>query len=176
MKDLGTLHAVGDRFMLRYERTYPHPVDRVWAIVSTADGLSRWFPARVELDALKVGAGMRFTFQAEDIERAREHGVEDFPLVSAGVVRELEPPRLFAFDWVDEPIRIELHETGHGCRLVFTHTFDRDPVQAPKNGAGWHVCLDALDAALDDREEPKGGPSHELVARYAARYAEVPLS
>lgn len=167
MKDLGTLHAVGDRWMLRYERTLSHSVARVWSMVSTADGLSRWFPARVELDALEVGAGMRFTFQAEDIERAREHGVEDVPLVSKGVVREIDPPRLLAFDWLNEPIRIELHEAPAGCRLVFTHTFDRDPVQAPKNAAGWHVCLDALDAVLDERPAPMGGPSPELSARYA---------
>lgn len=168
MKDLGTLHAVEGRLMLRYERTLPHAIERVWRLISSAEGLSRWFPARVELDAPEPGARMRFTFQVEDIERAREQGVEDVPLVSEGIVREVDPPRVFAFDWLNEPIRFELSATDGGCRLVFTHTFDRDPVQAPKNAAGWHVCLDALEAALAGVLAPQGGPSDELSALYAA--------
>lgn len=168
MKDLGTLHAVEGRLMLRYERTLPHAIDRVWRLISSAEGLSRWFPARVELDAPEPGARMRFTFQVEDIERAHEQGVEDVPLVSEGIVREVDPPRVFAFDWLNEPIRFELSATDGGCRLVFTHTFDRDPVQAPKNATGWHACLDALEAALAGGPMPEGRPPAELSALYAA--------
>lgn len=166
MTDLGTLTAAGDRMTLRFERRFAHPIERVWPQVSTASGLERWFPARVEIDSLEVGGGMTFHFSEADIQRARDAGVEDVPLTSSGVITAIEPPRLFAFEWLGEPIRIELVADGDGCRLLFTHEFASDPVQAPKNGAGWHQCLDALAASLagsaapDDRHD-------ELERRYA---------
>src|SRR5688572_12900516 len=106
--DLGTLHAVGDRMMLRFERRMTHPVDRVWRMITEPQGLARWFPARTEYDSFEVGARITFTFEPQDIERARDAGVEEVPLVSTGAIRLIEPPRVFEFDWAGELVRFEL--------------------------------------------------------------------
>lgn len=170
--DLGTLHAVGDRMMLRFERRMTHPVDRVWRMITEPQGLARWFPARTEYDSFEVGARITFTFEPEDIERARDAGVELVPLVSTGAIRAIEPPRVFEFDWAGELVRFELSPEGDGCRLLFTHLFDRDEAQAPRNGAGWHACLDALTAALADRPISPHERAAELQARYSRELRE----
>ena len=165
----GVLEESGGRFVLRFERRLAHPPDRVWHHITDPEGLALWFPARVHYDELAVGAELTFRFSEEDLARARDAGVEGVPLVSRGVIRELEPGRVFAFDWDGEPVRFELAPDGAGTRLVFTHTFDRDPAQAPRNATGWHVCLEGLEAALDGR----AGPGEERQAQLMPVYLEA---
>lgn len=168
----GTLHAAGERMMLRFERRFAHPPEKVWRLLTTPEGLARWFPARVEFDALEVGSAMRFVFTQEDVDHAKDAGVDDVPLASGGVILEVDPPRVFAFDWLGEPIRFELEPDGAGCRLVFTHVFDRDEAQAPRNAGGWHVCLDGLDAALAGASAPSKELANELQRIYATELRE----
>ena len=64
-----------------------------------------------------------------------------------GEVIELEPPRLFAFDWSGDELRFELEPAGDGCRLLFTHFLsERD--QAARDAAGWDIRLAELDRLL----------------------------
>ena len=170
--DMGTLHAAGDRMTLRFERRLAHPPESVWRMITRPEGLARWFPARTELESFEVGAEMTFTFDEADVERAKEAGVEDVPVVSNGFVRAIDPLRVFEFDWLGEVIRFELEPDGEGCRLVFTHEFERDVAQAPKNGAGWHLCLEALEAALDSVEGPGDERGAALQERYARELVE----
>lgn len=162
----GTLHEDGDDMVLRFERHLAHPPARVWRLITEAEGLARWFPARVHFARLAVGEPIEFRFSDEDLERAAEAGVEDVPLSSGGTIRELEAERVFAFDWMGELIRFELQADAAGCRLVFTHRFARDAAQAPRNATGWHVCLDVLEAALAGREAPPDRQA-ELISVYA---------
>src|SRR5438128_7201639 len=66
---------------------------------------------------------------------------------------EPDPPRVFAFDWGEENLRFELRPEGDGCLLVFTNTLD-DRSKLARVGAGWHLCLDVLEANLDGRKLP----------------------
>jgi hypothetical protein len=66
---------------------------------------------------------------------------------------EPDPPRVFAFDWGEENLRFELRREGDGCLLVFTNTLD-DRSKLARVGAGWHLCLDVLEANLDGRQLP----------------------
>lgn len=165
--DRGTLSTVGERWMLRFERRLPHSTERVWRMITESDGLAKWFPARVEIERLSVGGRMTFTFSSEDLKRAEEAGVEGVPPVSDGEIRELEPGRVFAFDWTGELLRFELKAAAGGCLLVFTHVFDPDAAQAPRNAAGWHFCLEALGAALSGQAGPGEDRQSELQKAYA---------
>ena len=166
--DLGTVHAEGDRLVLRYERRLSRPVAEVWRMVTDPEGLSAWFPAEVSYDRLAVGAAISFRFSDDDVERAAEAGVEDVPLVSHGVITELEPERVFAFSWMTEHLRFELEPDGTGCRLVFTTIIDRDGFMAPRTATGWHVCLAHLVAALDGSGQPSDLRQAELMPEYEA--------
>jgi len=68
-----------------------------------------------------------------------------------GRVVELEPPRVFAFLWGKDLLRLELAPEGDGSRLTLTQTLEPD--EAARNAAGWHVCLDRL-AGEDTDWEP----------------------
>src|SRR5919197_11651 len=84
----------------------------------------------------------------------------------------------------------ELASQGDGSLLVLTHTF-ADRFKAARDAAGWHLCLDALTASLDDRntalserflarsrgEEPPDGTTgewRELNAAYQERFGIPP--
>lgn len=142
-----TLQVVEGRSVLQFERRLAHAVDQVWPAITDPGRLRQWFPADVDLD-LRPGARIRFVF------RQGEGPTLD------GEVTEVQPPHLLEYTWDDSVLRWELRAEGggpaQGCRLIFTFTFgdhDRAAIQA----AGWHVCLDLLEALLDGRQ-PEWSP------------------
>jgi uncharacterized protein YndB with AHSA1/START domain len=58
--DRGTYLEMDGRPAVRFERTYPHPVDRVWAAVSEPEGLRHWFPSRVSYEP-RAGGEISFS-------------------------------------------------------------------------------------------------------------------
>jgi len=128
----GALSSAGDRFVLRFERTLPAPPARVWQALTAEGDLAAWFPVAVE-GGWSPGASLRMVFRQG----------EGPPL--HGQVLEAEEPHVLAFRWGEEILRFELSPSGDGgCHLVFVNTFD-DGGKAARDGAGWHLCLDALE-------------------------------
>src|SRR3954470_7387413 len=93
---------------LRFERRLAHPVEKVWRAVSEPAELAGWFPCAVELDELRVGATLRFTFP------------DDIAPPMDGAVTALEPPRLLAFTWGEAELRYELEPDADGTLLRLT--------------------------------------------------------
>ena len=145
---LGTLHTRPDgRYELRFERRLAHPVAKVWRALTEPEHLQPWFPATVDLD-LTPGAKVRFELLPE---AQAWHGIADEDMVSYGEIVAVDPPRLLEYTWSGETLRWELEPTADGCRLRLTNVFD-DRAIAADDGAGWHVGLEALNAALDGRD------------------------
>jgi uncharacterized protein YndB with AHSA1/START domain len=141
------------RSALRMERRYPHPIDKVWRAVTSPEHLAAWFPSRVDGD-FRVGGELRFAADP------------NLPDGTTGRVVRLDPPRVFAFTWEDDEIRLELDDDGgDGTRLTLTHTFG-DTAGAASFASGWGSCLDDLDAVVDDREPPRRPPSPAEHERY----------
>jgi uncharacterized protein YndB with AHSA1/START domain len=136
MSAYGTLDENDGAPVLRFERRLNHPIEKVWRAISDPAEMKHWFPAEVTAE-MRVGETMRFYFVDHEMQ-----GPD-------GEIVEFDPPHVFAFLWGDELIRITLEPDGKGCHLVFTHAF-KDRSGAAKFMAGWHVCLDALETALDD--------------------------
>ena len=139
----GTYETIDGKPSVRFERRYPHPIERVWRAVTEPDELVHWFPSAVELD-LREGGEMSFTFSDGEMEPME------------GRVTEVDPPRRFSFLWGDEHLRLELEPDGEGCRLRFTHVLST-PEQAARDSAGWHVCLDRLETWLSGGEAEAAG-------------------
>ncbi len=122
---------------IRFERTFPHPVEKVWRAVTEPEQLAQWFPTTVEGERT-VGAALRF----------------DFPQGQApafdGEMLAFDPPRLMELRWGPDTLRLELHPEGSGTRLVLLDTLEVLG-KAARDGAGWHTCLDALTTHLDGR-------------------------
>ena len=140
----GTYETIDGKPAVRFERRYPHPVDRVWRAVTEPDQLAHWFPNAVEVD-LREGGGM------SSRSRQRDGAVQ-------GRVTELDPPRRFSFLWGDSTCD---RARARGRRLphAFTHVLSTRE-QASRDAAGWHVCLDRLADLLsgDAGEAPAAGP------------------
>ena len=58
---------------------------------------------------------------------------------------------------------------GAGCTLTFTDTIEAQG-KAARDGAGWHVCLEALAARLDGAEPPAASRWKEVHPGYVARF------
>ena len=100
----GTYETIDGTPAVRFERVYPHAVDRVWRMITVPEEMAAWFPSTVEVD-LREGGEMTFTFPDREVE----------PMT--GRVLELDPPRVFAFLWGTDLLRLELAPDGDGTRL-----------------------------------------------------------
>lgn len=132
-----TLQTIGDRCLVRIERRYPFPPEKLWRVITEPEQLSQWFPTAVQFD-LEVGADTRF-----------DHGDGCGP-IRGGSVTEIDPVRRFAFSWNGELLRWELARDGDGCVMTFSHTFN-DQRRAASVRSGWAGCLDVLGKLLHDR-------------------------
>ena len=70
----------------RIERTIrlTHPPQRVWAALTTAEGLGTWFGNRAEVD-LRVGGQAKLTWDSGD--------------TATLTIERVEPPRVFGYTW-----------------------------------------------------------------------------
>lgn len=133
------LTTINGHPVLRLHRVLDHPPAAVWKAVTDPGELSAWFPARVEFTGTTPGTPMRFSFDGAEAPET-------------GEVLEADEPKVFAFRWNSDVIRCELLPHERGCLLVFTHALagpDGDRPSAARHGAGWLICLDALQAGLD---------------------------
>jgi uncharacterized protein YndB with AHSA1/START domain len=164
----GTLHEHDGRPALRFERILRQPPERVWrALVDPAD-LAHWHPTPMRRLEPEVGGAVAF---------GSPPGVPEMP---DGAVTAYDPPRLLGYTWGDDLLRWELEPHEDGSRLVLVHAFD-DRFKAARDGAGWHLCLDALAAALDGEPARPGDDGtglpprwRELNAAYEQRFGIAP--
>ncbi len=151
----GQLDWDAQRPSVSFERVFGHPVERIWEMISTPDGLERWLaPANVDL---RVGGLVDIDFG--------EGGVV------GGEILSLVPGEVLEYVWrfVGEPdsvIRFELEPAIGGTRLKLTHRLLPSD-QGVGYGAGWHAHLDQLASALDgDDDFDWDGRFGELLPEY----------
>ena len=139
----GTVHQLEDgRWQLRFKRALDHPQSRVWRAITEPDHLARWFPTTIEGQRL-AGAPLRFTFPRGE--------APPFD----GEMLAFEPESLVEIRWGTDVIRIELRPLPDGTELTLLDTLEQRG-KAARDGAGWHTCLDALEAALDGAPDGRG--------------------
>ncbi|ACZ30886.1 Activator of Hsp90 ATPase 1 family protein [Xylanimonas cellulosilytica DSM 15894] len=141
-----------DAFTVRRTITIAAPPEKVWAAVTQAEHIARWFPQAAVLDELAVGAGGTFTF----------NGYGAFPVR----IEELDPPHVVAYRWGNDnthavPIhpdrstvfRFTLEPVDGGTRLTVVESgFETltDPgASMESNRGGWDAELDELVAYLE---------------------------
>jgi uncharacterized protein YndB with AHSA1/START domain len=131
----GTVQQLEDgRWQLRFTRTFPHPPGKVWRAITEPEHLAKWFPTTVEGERA-AGAPLRFSFPAGQA-----------PPID-GVMLAFEPESAMELQWGPDVIRIELRRVPEGTELTLLDTLE-ERGKAARDGAGWHTCLDSLDAAL----------------------------
>lgn len=140
--DDGTYLEIDGRPAVRFQRFYPHPVERVWRAVTAPDELRAWFPSPEVSYEPRVGGSIRL------------RGDEYDPEGSEGRVLVWEPPTRFGFEWGDDELHLHLTEVDGGCLLELLDRLDQVGAAA-RNGAGWTLCLDRLSALVEDRPAPQ---------------------
>jgi uncharacterized protein YndB with AHSA1/START domain len=138
----GRLEPAGEQWQLVFTRRLRHPREKVWRAITEAEHVSAWFPADI-LGERRAGAALQFVF--------REGEGPTLP----GEMRIFEPVELLEFTWSEEVLRFELtpDDDGNGTVLRFLNTFG-DVGKAARDAAGWHTCLDILEAHFDGTTPP----------------------
>jgi uncharacterized protein YndB with AHSA1/START domain len=155
----GTLEELDDgRFQLRFTRTLAHPQDTVWRAITEPEQLAHWFPTTIEGERA-AGAPLRFSFP----------GGEAPPF--EGEMLAFEPPSLMELRWGPDIVRLELRPTATGTELTLLDALD-ERGKAARDGAGWHACLDSLEAALsgDPDARDRMGVWREVTAHYVESF------
>ncbi|MGS2642954.1 SRPBCC domain-containing protein [Streptosporangium sp. LJ11] len=137
----------------RIERTVQlaHSPERVWAALTTAEGLGTWFGNRAEVD-LRVGGEAKLVWDSGD--------------TATLTIERLEPPRVFGYTWPvaglpdGDPrrtyVEFTLEPAGAGTTLTmvesgFAQLPDAEAHKAAYSGntKGWTNELGELVAYLD---------------------------
>ena len=137
----------------RIERTVEvaHPPQKVWAALTTAEGLAAWFGNEATID-LRPGGAARMRWTEEGFTAQMR-------------VERVEEPRVFGFTWgiyglpEDDPrrtyVEFTLEPVGVGTRLTVVESgFAQLPEDAYRkaydgNAEGWAKELGELAAYLD---------------------------
>jgi uncharacterized protein YndB with AHSA1/START domain len=152
--DLGSFIEFEGRPAVRFERTYIHSVERVWAAITDPGELAHWFPSSVELEQ-RAGGSISFS---GDPHTSRQ----------TGVILVFDPPRRFAYTWGGDELHFELDPlAAEQCRLVLINVL-ADRSAAARNAAGWDLCLDELAKLIASR--PGAGPHADSAAAWQERY------
>ena len=142
MPDFGMIEQIDDgRWRLRFTRILGHPQTKVWRAVTEPEQLTQWFPSTIEGDRA-AGAPLRFAFP------------NDLADPIGGEMLAYDPESLIEFRWGPDVVRIELRPLAEGTELTLLDTLEEHG-KAARDGAGWHTCLDALEAALAGEDDSR---------------------
>jgi uncharacterized protein YndB with AHSA1/START domain len=129
------------RWQLRFTRTLPHSQSKVWRAITEPEHLAQWFPTTIEGERA-AGASLRFSFPGGQWPRFE------------GEMLAFEPESVLELRWGPDIVRIELRPVEGGTELTLLDTLE-ERGKAARDGAGWHGCLDALEAALRGDADPR---------------------
>lgn len=161
---LATLQRVEDGGLIRFERSFPHPIEDVWSALTDPDRLADWWPpfaTDVHVD-LREGGTLSFDWP-------------DGPQLEFRFLEIVEPTLLVHThtspgSWM----RYELQGTDEGTLLRATY-FVPEPDDALQRGdiVGGHYGFDRLEAALAGHPVPLDLEAFGALQR---RYAEHGLA
>jgi uncharacterized protein YndB with AHSA1/START domain len=162
----GQYRQVDGQPVVRFERTFPHPIDAVWEAITDPQQLEKWFPTTVEFATLAPGAAITFNFPP-DLSN-------EYPAMN-GEFLAVDPQRRLVFTWGDDELTFELEDRDDGaaCRLSFSVVLDAED-KAARDSAGWESCLDTL-ADLVAGEAPPRPASSDNWRRYYDEYKRLGL-
>jgi uncharacterized protein YndB with AHSA1/START domain len=128
----------GEQWTLVLVRDLSHPPAKVWKALTDPEHLREWAPFDSDRSLASVGTAKLTTVGAPT------------PHVSETRVTRADAPRVLEFSWGGQELRWELEPLSGGrTRLTLLHNIDRNFIAM--GAAGWHICFDVLERALDDR-------------------------
>ncbi|MDQ0271434.1 SRPBCC family protein [Cytobacillus purgationiresistens] len=133
---IAEIQKAGNEYIARFERRLEHSVEQVWSMLTNNEQLSKWF-AELSVEDLREGGFIKFdmgdgSYEKMEILTLKEHSVLEYT-------------------WAEDIVRFELYPDDNGCRLVMIEKIKTITSHTPRDLAGWHVCLEVIQALLDGR-------------------------
>lgn len=164
---LGEVVRDGERVGLRFDRQYPHSIERVWRAITESDQFRQWMPCDM-IGERREGAEITLPFGRAEVEK---YQLTD-PVLS-GRIEVWQPPSVFQWTWDTDVLRFELTATESGTRLVFTTWPESQDLETTADTArGYHLCFAELAALLDGHPVPSAGDIDSILAAFEERYRE----
>ena len=148
----GRLEPVGDRWRIRFTRALPHAPEKVWRGSPIRSTAGRGSPTRRSGTSPPPGAQLGFPRPGC---RVRRRGTRHRSSPALGAAVGHRHPAL----------RAAAQRRGHPARVQRHDHRDR---RGERDTAGWHVCIDRLESALDGTS-PDGNPGLESAQRPVRR-------
>ena len=155
---IAEIKRVEKGYLAHFERQLNHSVEAVWAMLTVNEQLARWFQ-ELRVGELREGGFMRF-YVPEEMDQELE-------------ISELKSLSVLEFDWFGDVIRFELHPKQNGCALVLKERLNSITEQTKKDLAGWHVCLDVIEALLDGKSVQRETEWEKWHEKYAQKIDEL---
>ncbi len=156
---------------IRFTRTLPGPIDRVWAYLIDADKRATWLAGGAT--ELHVGGHTEMHFHNASLSSLPDDPppkkYADFPtkISFSGKVTKCNPPKLLCYTWIDgddfSEVCYELEPNGDEVNLTLTHTRLTTRDMRLSVAGGWHTHLDILEDVLAGREPKPFWRSHSKI-------------
>ncbi|RNF39470.1 SRPBCC domain-containing protein [Planococcus salinus] len=127
----------GPGFKATFKRELKHDVKAVWDMLTKNDKLQQWFS---ELKVEKLGKDGLIVFDMGD------------GTVENMAITDYREGQVMAFEWGEDDVRFELTPKNGSTELRLIETINKLTPHTPKDLAGWHVCLDTIEAVLENEE------------------------
>jgi uncharacterized protein YndB with AHSA1/START domain len=133
---LAQIKKVENGYSALFERHLNHPLEEVWSYLTDNKKLPEWF-SELYVDELREGGVIKFDMGNGNFEEMK--------------ILELKMQSVFEYTWGDDIVRFELSKAPAGCVLVLKEKINKITDHTPRDLAGWHVCLNVIQALLDGR-------------------------
>ncbi len=133
---LAKIEKVENRYIARFERHFKYSVNDVWSYLTENEKLAKWFSELI-VDELREGGIIKFDMQDGTFEEMS--------------ITELKMNSVLEYTWGEDIVRFELSDESEGCQLVLVEKISKITDHTPRDLAGWHVCLDVIEALLNGR-------------------------
>lgn len=119
-----------------FDRKLAHEPEKVWQMLTDNQKIHQWF------------SGLQLEKTGKDGYLSFDLGNGNFEKMA---ITDFTENHRFGFEWGDCHVLFELIPEGGQTRLRLLETLPVLTNHTPKDLAGWHVCLDVLEALLDKR-------------------------
>jgi len=116
------------------QRLLSHSIHDVWNMLTDNSKLNQWF-SELKVEDLRVGGTISFDMGDGSYEYMK--------------IIAVQAPNLLHYTWAEDNVRFQLSEVEGGTNLIFCEEISGVTEHTPRDIAGWHVCLDVIQAILD---------------------------
>lgn len=123
-------------YIATFARILSHAPESVWPMLVDNQKIKQWFP-ELSIQELKKGGAIRFDFGNGSYEEM--------------AILHYKEGSILGFEWGEDEVHFEVQPLEGKTQLILIETIRQLTPHTAKDLAGWHVCLDVIQAQLDEK-------------------------